>query len=82
MNVLFWRQCRAAERERLAVPVTYTLHPSHTYPSFEADHNGWFVVIRGKFPAVPAKSCTTGCEVRLPRRDGGRELVDFGMPEN
>ena len=33
----------------LAVPVTYTLDPSHTFPSFEADHMGGMSTWRGKF---------------------------------
>ena len=32
-----------------AAPVTYNLDPSHTYPSFEADHFGGLSVWRGKF---------------------------------
>jgi polyisoprenoid-binding protein YceI len=33
----------------LAAPVTYEADPSHTYPSFEADHMGGLSVWRGKF---------------------------------
>lgn len=33
----------------VAAPVTYTLDPTHTYPSFEADHFGGLSVWRGKF---------------------------------
>ena len=33
----------------LATPVTYECDPSHTYPSFEADHMGGLSVWRGKF---------------------------------
>ena len=33
----------------LAAPVTYEIDPSHTYPSFEADHMGGLSVWRGKF---------------------------------
>jgi polyisoprenoid-binding protein YceI len=33
----------------LAAPVTYQIDPSHTYPSFEADHFGGVSVWRGKF---------------------------------
>src|ERR1700729_4571346 len=33
----------------LADPVTYTVGPAHTYPSFEADHFGGLSVWRGKF---------------------------------
>ena len=34
-----------------AAPVTYKLDPSHTYPSFAADHMGGLSVWRGKFTA-------------------------------
>jgi polyisoprenoid-binding protein YceI len=33
----------------LADPVTYTVDPGHTFPSFEADHFGGLSVWRGKF---------------------------------
>lgn len=33
----------------VAAPVTYNLDPTHTYPSFEADHFGGTSVWRGKF---------------------------------
>lgn len=33
----------------LAAPSTYKIDPSHTYPSFEADHMGGLSVWRGKF---------------------------------
>ncbi len=33
----------------VADPVTYQIDPSHTYPSFEADHFGGLSVWRGKF---------------------------------
>lgn len=32
----------------LAAPVTYNIDPGHTYPSFEADHNGGLSYWRGK----------------------------------
>lgn len=32
-----------------AAPVTYKIDPSHTYPSFEADHMGGLSTWRGKF---------------------------------
>src|SRR6202162_6135172 len=38
-----------------AAPVTYILDPSHTYPSFEADHMGGLSVWRGKFTATSGK---------------------------
>lgn len=33
----------------LAAPVTYTIDPNHTYPSFTADHLGGLSTWRGKF---------------------------------
>lgn len=38
-----------------AAPVTYNLDPSHTYPSFEADHFGGLSVWRGKFAKSEGK---------------------------
>src|ERR1700761_1530093 len=38
-----------------AAPVTYTLDPSHTYPSFEADHFNGVSVWRGKFNTTSGK---------------------------
>jgi polyisoprenoid-binding protein YceI len=39
----------ALSASAFAAPVTYTLDPNHTYPSFEADHMGGLSVWRGKF---------------------------------
>lgn len=39
----------------LAAPATYNLDPSHTYPSFEADHFGGLSVWRGKFTTTSGK---------------------------
>lgn len=38
-----------------ATPVTYTLDPNHTYPSFAADHFGGLSVWRGKFTKSKGK---------------------------
>jgi polyisoprenoid-binding protein YceI len=38
-----------------AAPVTYVLDPSHTYPSFAADHFGGLSVWRGKFTSTTGK---------------------------
>jgi polyisoprenoid-binding protein YceI len=38
-----------------ATPVTYTLDPTHTYPSFEADHMGGQSIWRGKFNKTTGK---------------------------
>jgi polyisoprenoid-binding protein YceI len=32
-----------------AAPITYDIDPTHTYPSFEADHFGGQSIWRGKF---------------------------------
>jgi polyisoprenoid-binding protein YceI len=61
-----------------AAPVSYQIEPSHTYPSFEADHMG-VSVWRGKFN-------TTRGEVTLDRSSGRGSLeiavdtasIDFG----
>jgi polyisoprenoid-binding protein YceI len=39
----------------VAAPVTYNLDPSHTYPSFAADHMGGLSVWRGKFTKSSGK---------------------------
>jgi polyisoprenoid-binding protein YceI len=39
----------------VAAPVTYTIDPAHTYPSFEADHMGGLSVWRGKFDKTSGK---------------------------
>jgi len=65
-----------------AAPVTYTLDPSHTYPSFAADHMGGLSVWRGKFTASSgkvvydkaAKSGSIDVTVDM-------SSVDFGMPK-
>src|ERR1017187_6095036 len=38
-----------ATASAFAAPVTYVLDPTHTYPSFEADHMGGLSTWRGKF---------------------------------
>ena len=65
-----------------AAPVTYKLDPTHTYPSFEADHLGGLSVWRGKFNATSgtvvydkeAKSGSLDITVDM-------SSVDFGMPK-
>lgn len=64
----------------LAAPVTYVLDPSHTYPSFEADHFGGLSVWRGKFRSssgsvVYDKDAQTG-EVTVAVDTAS---IDFGM---
>ena len=65
-----------------AAPVTYVLDPSHTYPSFEADHMGGLSVWRGKFTSTSgkvvydkaAKSGSLDVTVDM-------SSIDFGMPK-
>jgi len=45
----------AAAGVACAAPVTYTIDPDHTYPSFEADHMGGLSVWRGKFDKTSGK---------------------------
>jgi polyisoprenoid-binding protein YceI len=65
-----------------AAPVTYTLDPSHTYPSFEADHFGGLSVWRGKFDSTSGKvvydkdAKSGSIEVTVDMTS-----VDFGMPK-
>lgn len=39
----------------IAAPVTYNIDPTHTYPSFEADHMGGLSIWRGKFNSSSGK---------------------------
>ncbi|CAG4885275.1 conserved exported protein of unknown function [Georgfuchsia toluolica] len=63
-----------------AAPVTYNLDPSHTYPSFEADHMGGLSTWRGKFTrssgtvVLDVENKTGTVEVNI---DTGS--IDFGM---
>jgi polyisoprenoid-binding protein YceI len=65
-----------------AAPVTYTLDPQHTYPSFEADHFGGLSVWRGKFDATSGKvvydkvAKSGSLEVTVDMSS-----IDFGMPK-
>ena len=66
----------------LAEPVTYQIDPSHTYPSFEADHFGGVSVWRGKFDK------TSGSIVLDKEKGTGTvdvtvdtSSIDFGMPK-
>ena len=65
-----------------AAPVTYVLDPTHTYPSFEADHLGGLSVWRGKFDATSGKVVYD-----KDAKAGSMEVtvdmssIDFGMPK-
>lgn len=45
----------AAATAATAAPATYNLDPTHTYPSFEADHFGGLSTWRGKFDKSSGK---------------------------
>jgi polyisoprenoid-binding protein YceI len=65
-----------------AAPVTYTLDPSHTYPSFAADHFGGLSVWRGKFNTTSGKvvydkdAKSGSIEVTVDMSS-----INFGMPK-
>jgi polyisoprenoid-binding protein YceI len=71
-----------ATTSAFAAPVTYVLDPTHTYPSFSADHMGGLSVWRGKFTSTAgtvvydkdAKSGTIEVTVQIGS-------IDFGMPK-
>ncbi len=52
-RAIFWRLswgilCGALAATVSAAPVTYIVDPAHTYPAFEADHQGGLSIWRGK----------------------------------
>ena len=67
-----------------AAPVTYTIDPDHTYPSFEADHMGGLSVWRGKFNASrgtvtldrAAQSGTVDVTVDMASADFGQDKLN------
>jgi polyisoprenoid-binding protein YceI len=65
-----------------AAPVTYTLDPAHTYPSFAADHFGGMSVWRGKFNSTSGKVVYD-----KDAKSGSIEVtvdissINFGMPK-
>src|ERR1700723_2449543 len=65
-----------------AAPVTYTLDPAHTYPSFSADHFGGLSVWRGKFNTTSGKviydkdAKSGSIEVTVDMNS-----INFGMPK-
>jgi len=66
----------------VAAPVNYEIDPSHTYPSFEADHLNGLSVWRGKFKKtagkiVMDKAAGNGAVDLIVEMDS----VDFGLPQ-
>lgn len=82
MRILLATIAALGSASALAAPVSYVLDPSHTYPSFEADHMGGLSVWRGKFTETAgkvvydkeAKSGSIDITVNVAS-------VDFGMPK-
>ncbi len=75
-----WMALAMASATAMAAPVSYTIDPTHTYPSFEADHMGisfW----RGKMnknsgTVVLDKAAATGkVEIEIDLTS-----IDFGLP--
>jgi polyisoprenoid-binding protein YceI len=68
----------------LAAPVTYKVDPAHTYPSFEADHNGGVSKWRGKFNSSSgtftldkeAKTGTVEITIDIASLDFGNEKLN------
>lgn len=76
-----WLAAVAITGSALAAPVTYNIDPTHTYPSFEADHFGGLSIWRGKFTKTSGKvvldtAAKTG-DVDVTVDVGS---IDFGMP--
>ena len=70
-----------------AAPVSYTIDPTHTYPSFAADHMGGFSIWRGKFRTssgkivldTEAKTGTVDITVQVDSVDTGSEKLDVHL---
>ena len=68
----------------LAAPVTYTIDPTHTFPSFAADHFGGLSVWRGKFKTTAgritldaaAQTGTVDITVQADSIDTGYDKLD------
>ncbi len=66
----------------MAAPVTYTLDPAHTYPSFAADHFGGLSVWRGKFNSTSGK-VVYDKDAKSGSLDVTVDIssINFGMPK-
>lgn len=80
ITIALWTALALVSTRAMAAPVSYTIDPTHTYPSFEADHMGvsfW----RGKMnknsgTVVLDKAAGTGTlEVAIDLAS-----IDFGLP--
>lgn len=74
----------------LAEPVTYIVDSGHTYPSFEADHNGGLSIWRGKITSTSGnivldKEAQTGSvniEMDMNSIDFGHERMTFSAKDH
>jgi polyisoprenoid-binding protein YceI len=79
-SVIFAAIASLVAASAVAAPVTYNLDPSHTYPSFEADHFGGLSKWRGKISKSSGKvvldreAKTGSVEVTMDM-----DTIDFGM---
>ena len=75
-----WIALALASASAMSAPVSYTIDPTHTYPSFEADHMGvsfWRGKINKNSGAVVLdKAAGTGTvEIEIDLTS-----IDFGLP--
>ena len=76
--------CAAWGIDAAAKPQTYALDPTHTYPSFEADHFGGVSIFRGKFKRSKgsvtidreAKTGSLEATIDLSSIDSGLDTLD------
>lgn len=69
-----------ASQTALAAPVTYEIDPTHTYPSFEADHMGmsyWRGKLNKNTGSVVYDKATGGGSVEVKM---DLSSIDFGLP--
>ena len=80
LSKTLWAALAMASASAMAAPVSYTIDPTHTFPSFEADHMG-ISVWRGKMTknsgtVVLDKTAGTGkVEIEIDLAS-----IDFGLP--
>jgi polyisoprenoid-binding protein YceI len=71
--------CSALGAGALAAPVTYSIDPAHTYPTFEADHLGGLSFWRGKINSTSG-TVTLDKEAQTGTVDVTMDMtsIDFG----
>jgi polyisoprenoid-binding protein YceI len=81
-RIVFASMAALACASAIAAPVTYTLDPAHTYPSFAADHFGGLSVWRGKFNSTSGK-VVYDKDAKSGSLDVTIDInsINFGMPK-